>query len=90
MKDLIFAALISTLTACAHVPQPTRAECDAHTHWVDRIDGDWAVLMNMDGDSQDVSLQSLPESLREGEVLRGNRRDVQCTAILSTTTTAAL
>ena len=59
-----------------------RRLCDTHTRWVDRIEGEWAVLAGQGGEEQVVALRSLPGALREGEVLRGGLRDVQCGARL--------
>jgi len=90
---LVTLGAVSLCTGCAHqtaAQGPTRAECDRDTLWVDRIEGDWAVLMGMDGTSIDVRVSALPESLREGEVIRDGQRDHHCTAVLRETTTAAL
>jgi hypothetical protein len=57
-------------------------ECDANTRWVDRIDGSWAILVSDSGDELPFPLGSLPVDLREGEVLRGGRRDLRCGALL--------
>ena len=46
------------------------------------MEGQWAVLVGEGGAEDVVSRLALPVDVREGDVLRGGRRDTVCRALL--------